>query len=529
MSGYLFLNHQSAPEDYNAGYSMYIAAWPLLNKYPGSRVQTGLPGTWMWPQNPEPKPIESYHTIEGGLGWWNDTVFGTETPKFLMGGVSVDFSSVANGPGMGWGDWNKSAWGKYGVGQLSSRLLFPPDGLNMKQGTNGELLGSGYLPLPLTNIKPTTNNQNIPTGDNSWTLFLNAGNFKGPATFFTPYFWSRASTVGLTNKDGLPKDTVGKMFDSRPSEANKQMQMETQYVPAFQSKDSKGDTYARVAPVQFPRDEKGNSVVANRLMVYKKSALWDSVKAWFDGSGSAVSSQIKTAGSFEQTVTGGGGATWQIFQPNTPDNKRVPIAWNSFASSVAFDKSSLGYSWIQKLVSKTDIGTGSVVTLPQYFRLSKDSSGNAVWAVALASDVPAETGLASIEFKRADRTTPRVLSTPMDNSGLDGAVNVWKTPGPAKNGGPFQAKLGDGSTVTYYWYLFKNQPTLLKSDLTDAERDELQVRAEKIHKEWTIDKEYLPAPTTGKLADIDPALIVTPPKGLEVGYVPIVTRQETTK
>jgi hypothetical protein len=30
----------------------------------------------------------------------------------------------------------------------------------------------------------------------------------------------------------------------------------------------------------------------------------------------------------------------------------------------------------------------------------------------------------------------------------------------------------------------------------------------------------------GKLADIDPALIVTPPKGMEVGYVPIVTRQE---
>jgi hypothetical protein len=29
----------------------------------------------------------------------------------------------------------------------------------------------------------------------------------------------------------------------------------------------------------------------------------------------------------------------------------------------------------------------------------------------------------------------------------------------------------------------------------------------------------------GKLAEIDPALIVTPPKGMEVGYVPIVTRQ----
>jgi hypothetical protein len=29
----------------------------------------------------------------------------------------------------------------------------------------------------------------------------------------------------------------------------------------------------------------------------------------------------------------------------------------------------------------------------------------------------------------------------------------------------------------------------------------------------------------GTLADLDPALLVTPPPGLEIGYVPIVTRQ----
>jgi hypothetical protein len=28
------------------------------------------------------------------------------------------------------------------------------------------------------------------------------------------------------------------------------------------------------------------------------------------------------------------------------------------------------------------------------------------------------------------------------------------------------------------------------------------------------------------LVKLDPALLVTPPKGFEVGYVPIVTRQE---
>jgi hypothetical protein len=34
---------------------------------------------------------------------------------------------------------------------------------------------------------------------------------------------------------------------------------------------------------------------------------------------------------------------------------------------------------------------------------------------------------------------------------------------------------------------------------------------------------------SGKLAYLDPALIVTPPKGMEIGFVPIVTKQGLEK
>ena len=54
----------------------------------------------------------------------------------------------------------------------------------------------------------------------------------------------------------------------------------------------------------------------------------------------------------------------------------------------------------------------------------------------------------------------------------------------------------------------------------------MQQRVEKLHRAWTKDRDYLAPPDLGKLADIDPALILTPPKGLEIGYVPIATRQE---
>jgi hypothetical protein len=50
-------------------------------------------------------------------------------------------------------------------------------------------------------------------------------------------------------------------------------------------------------------------------------------------------------------------------------------------------------------------------------------------------------------------------------------------------------------------------------------------QVELLHKHWTEDREFAPPPTVGKLADLDPALLVPPPKGLKVGYVPIVTRR----
>ena len=137
--------------------------------------------------------------------------------------------------------------------------------------------------------------------------------------------------------------------------------------------------------------------------------------------------------------------------------------------------------------------------------------------VVSAKDVPAETGLAAVEFPRRPGGASEPYVTPDDKA------SCWKKPGPAA--GPFEAKLGDGSVATYSWYRFADQPALLNADMTAAERETLQKRVEVLHREWTKDREYLPPPTVGKLADLDPAVLVTPPKGLEVGYVPIVTRQ----
>ena len=192
MAGYLLVPHGKVDAKYNAGFSMYVAAWPLLKNYPGQQFQSGLFGTWMFAQYDGPKPEKMYSDIEGGLGWWRDTRFATETPKFIMGGVALNFASGRTAPVPARAATGRSPQGHYAIAQLSPWVLWPPDGLNLKQGTSGELFGYGYLPLPLTAAKKTTAGKDVPTGNQCWTLFLNTGNFKGPVTFFVPYFWSQA-------------------------------------------------------------------------------------------------------------------------------------------------------------------------------------------------------------------------------------------------------------------------------------------------------------------------------------------------
>lgn len=509
MAGYLLVPNERVPESYGGGFSMYVTAWPLLKEYPGNRFQTGLFGTWMHAQNDRPKPIERmYSDIEGGLGWWRDTRFATETPKFIMGGVALNFVAWANGPGAGKGrDWDQPK-GKYGVAQLSPWLLWPPDGLNLKQGTCGELWGYGYLPLPLTEAKSKTAGANVPTGNHCWTLFLNTGNFKGPVAFFTPYFFSRASVDD-------PR-LAGMFLDSRPANPNRALQMETQYVPSIQASDSRGERYARVAPPRFPRGPEGSSAVVHHVTAYTKKTLWNSVLAWFDG-GPPASGVVDSSEAIVHTFPGRGGATWRIYTPSTPRNERVRIDWNSLATPFAPDPGTFGYRWNRDLVTSVDTEDGPLVRLPEYYQLVKDARGESKWVPVDSTDVPVETGLVEADFRPPPRPSPEPYVTPEDPN------SCWKKPGPVA--GPFQAFPGDGSVVTYYWYRFADQPALLNADLTNAERERVQQRVEQLHRHWKKDGEYLAAPKMGKLADVDPALVVTPPPGLEVGYVPIVTRQ----
>jgi hypothetical protein len=131
-----------------------------------------------------------------------------------------------------------------------------------------------------------------------------------------------------------------------------------------------------------------------------------------------------------------------------------------------------------------------------------------------ASEVPAETNLLNKEFALANPGEP--YTSP--------GKGAWTSPGAAA--GPYKVTLIDGSEVTYSWYRFVDQPSFQQYNWSEAKKEKLQAFIEKIHAHWPIDSHYMAPPTMGELVALDPALLVTPPKGMELGYVPIVTHQK---
>jgi len=231
--------------------------------------------------------------------------------------------------------------------------------------------------------------------------------------------------------------------------------------------------------------------------VYSPQALYDFMKGWPGRSAGALATgKFDLRGAATPSCTS---------EPLKFDQHGVPlIGFERFVETTMVGRSgscSFGLKW------KESPPAG----FPQYFK----QEGGKMVAIP-ASQVPTETGLPSQTF--APATPGKPYTSPSEPG------TVWTTPGPKS--GPFIAVLSDGSQVTYCWYRFVDQPALQHLNLPAAEKAGLQALIERIQGNWPITRDYMPPPSSGTLATLDSALIVAPPKGMEVGYVPIVTRQE---
>ncbi len=509
LHGYIGFESTMPPNkaDYAAGVGFYSAVWPLIDR-PLEHFQIGLASTWIIPDNsdnkttplapkgtyardnwPERAPTYAavFQTVEGGLGYWAGNQFPYGPPKFSMNATPQCYDYEVGSPG--WGFFRSGQPlpdDQLGVAQLSNRILIPPDGLPFAGNPMGEFFGYTYMALPLTEAVPGDPAKGLaPTGDQSWTCFVSAENFNGPLAYYIPETWSK---VGQLFEYPF---IFGRGLDSRGGDANGGA-MEINTVPRFDAQDANGVGYSKIPKLQFPVDQLGRSVLVQDVTFYSKAALYDQVKRWREG-GPASEPLFDQQAAWHSKLTTRSPRYDLDGKPITQVEQRCDTA--------VFDEMTWGMTW----PDKSDTG---LAEFPQYFR----HEGERRVAIE-ASDVPPETGLLTHEF--ATKKQSRPYSAPL--------VGAWKTPGPSSE--THRVRLADGSTVTYAWYRFVDQPSLQQHQYSDEKKLQLQALVEQIHKHWTLDRDYMPPPSYGKKVSLDPALLVTPPEGKQVGYVPIVIGQ----
>ncbi|MEZ6194576.1 MAG: hypothetical protein R3F20_02445 [Planctomycetota bacterium] len=83
--------------------------------------------------------------------------------------------------------------------------------------------------------------------------------------------------------------------------------------------------------------------------------------------------------------------------------------------------------------------------------------------------------------------------------------------------------------MTCSWCRFVDQSPFRQYAGSEEKKAARQAFVDMLLARWTIDGESMAPPSHGELVRLDPGLLVEPPEGCEVGYVPIVTRQEAAR
>jgi hypothetical protein len=457
-----------------------------------------------WPQCPRGTALANAHffvqSLEGGPGQIDGDPFPAALPKFKINGTpdcyNTQVGSVPFEPSL------TAAFqsNRLGLAQLSNRLLVPPDGFTVASAPQEALLGTGWAALPL--IPAGTSAQGLPTGNQSWALFLNSANFAGPVAFYVPPIW--------TSVDLLDLGLEGFGFDAMPVKIGGQG-MEVGHIPTYAGVDAQGIRYRRAPQIAFPTAADGHALFLQDEVSFDRTAIWDGFAAWMAG-GSAPTSFV-SSGVVPVTVPAG----WGYDPANAASYQPAPAYMHIDAPGATSDEvvvpdAVMVPEWVPAPKGGIGLGIHGVVpnadgqaTFPEYF---KEVSGR--WVAIPAAQVPPETGLLDVSFPVAENVSPGVPTQV--------GPRAWAA-------GPYVVRLLDGSAVEYVWYRFVDQPAIQQLQLSAGALQSLQSFVTTLHRSWGVNGVTIPPPTSGALATLDPALIVTPPAGLAAGYVPVAVGQ----
>jgi len=491
------------PSNFRSGFGWYSSAWSISSSQIDN-FQLGLSSTWIVPDNPtvganisqklcetgtnswvknaasDPKNgtygLFLFQTIEGSLGWWGGEKFRTVFPKYMANVTQNCYTSELATPGWGFFREAPTERSVTGMIQISNQILMPPDGMTFEEDDSAPQLGVTWHALNLPRFDRAFGSK---AGDNSWTLFMNTSNFKGPVAFVAPQFWVDGS---LTNplQDNLT-------LDKRPG-ATGGLASEWASIPYYKYTDSTGKIYTKIPEIQFPVDSSGDFAISRDFKSYSNKAISSDLRSTLLGS--ATLPQAPISQEIASVVLVGNAPS--VFQDGkTLANVSETLAAKSFENGNAYGFSAPGKS--------------GMIKLPQYFL-----EGNSIKNEIKESEAP--KALAKSVFTNPDKKSTFVYQYPS-----------WWDASP-KASEDLTAQLNDGSVVVYRWYKFVDQPALQRFELNESEKANLQSAVIKMQKDWA-NSPMMANPSKGKLVSFDSGLLASPPKGLEYGYVPIVIKQ----
>ena len=521
-----------------AGFSFYTRIFSLFSPSVGGLpegMQMGMGGTWLTPTNIswatlpkdvcacDPKGWPSatkgdqafgccekdtrcsflYETFEGGPGYWIG-MLPTATPKWRVNSAVGCYKDQTSTPLFNFGAPGKPhPCGSMGIAQLSNRMLMAPDGLTFEKGKQG-MVGVAYVRTPFGKTAEKDDR-------NFWTVLVDTGNFAGPLGYFLPEFWGErwdsptpspgSAAIGDLGKPGHGLSMGGGAFEWNTLYNFKDSDSGGYKVPAMALplgpdgqttlfKDARG--YA-ADDVVTPLEEAlavgkldPSKIMSGGTPMRCKNGT-NNATYRLEGSDPA---HLVTVGSLHTTVDGVDGTARWAFQP-------LPTPRGG-AAAAAQDPTTAGKQ-----------GGGEQGELPQYFSANLEPMA--------AADAPAALAAAHFPQKK-DMGPYDGLSTPP-------AGNCASSPGPA-DADLHCVQTTSPSWIGFRWYKFVEQPAFARAKLSATEAEYLQGRVEKLHAmlnsggteagKWIKERG-----TPEQLATVDLAQLVTPPKGFEIGYVPI--------
>jgi len=459
-----------------------------------------------------------------------------------------------------------------GFAALSNRLLLSPTGTSFSsmQRSRNTFLGVGWIPLPIMRpaVRPASQlvddrrcvwcerQHESPEGNAcdqtavecdgtwysdglgglSWTLFFDTANFKGPVGFFIDEYWLRDIAPDVN-----PLSTLANTgFEHTPS-----MGMEFNGLPAFIT-----DSFVKTPRMRFPNQRAQEPLVLNIRMY--GIALYNKFVGFMQGEADPLDPSLDEDFTALRSPDGGvfvrleerdresyayttEQANFEItgVERSLPGERPPPMGCGDNDQTVGVFDDQCCSEWRMQACNRVETHFflnwiderergGERVEPPvtrdfaQYFRRVEIPNGEPPRQLEVIAPEEAPDGLRGVTYDETVEFNTYPVHDPADYPCWAGGLE-----------GDHEVTLEDGGGVVYRWYRFIDQPAFASYDLDAPTRARLQAMAERVHREWGIDRTYLTPPSTvpHDLVQVEEALMVRPPEGREwadmVGYVPI--------